>query len=79
MHPKQEYLKQAGARQNLKVVVNAPVVKVLSPSGVGEDFVASGVEFVVGGTTHTVSTTSSGEVILSAGYVSVAPARISQI
>ena len=69
MHSKQDYLKQAGARQNLKVVVNAPVVKVLSSSGVGEEFLASGVEFVVGGTMHTVSTTPSGEVILSAGCV----------
>ena len=62
----QAYLKQAGARPNLKVLVNAPVAKVLSTT---PEFVASGVEFLFDGATHTVNTTSNGEVIISAGYV----------
>lgn len=65
----QAYLEQAGARSNLKVLVNAPVSKVLSSSAAGAEFVTSGVEFVVDGATHTVATTANGEVLLSAGLV----------
>ena len=64
----QAYLQQAGVRENLKILVNSPVVKVLS-SHAGPEFVASGVEFLFDGKTHTVSTTANGEVILSAGCV----------
>ncbi|RPD56267.1 GMC oxidoreductase [Lentinus tigrinus ALCF2SS1-7] len=61
------YLEQAGARPNLKVLVNAPVARILSAPGSG--FVASGVEFLYDGQKHTVSTTADGEVILSAGTI----------
>ena len=63
----QSYLEQAGARSNLKILVNAPVARILSAPG--EGFVASGVEFLFDGEKHTVSTTDNGEVILSAGSV----------
>ena len=63
----QAYLEQAGARPNLKVLVNAPVARILSAPGPGEGFVANGVEFLFDGRKHTVSTTTDGEVILSAG------------
>ena len=64
----QAYLEQAGSRPNLKVLVNAPVARILSAPG--EGFVASGVEFLYDGQKYTVSTTERGEVILSAGSVS---------
>ena len=67
---------QAGARPNLKVLVNAPVAKILSSSLAGSEFVASGVEFLFDGATHTVQTTSNGEVIISAGCVSVVCLRV---
>ncbi len=65
----QAYLEQAGARPNLKILVNAPVARILSAPGSG--FVASGVEFLYDGQKHTVSTTADGEVILSAGFVTL--------
>nr|VWO96846.1 Alcohol oxidase [Ganoderma boninense] len=49
------YLEQAGTRSNLKVLVNAPVLRILSAPG--EGFTASGVEFMFDGVKHTVSTT----------------------
>ncbi|KAH9912984.1 GMC oxidoreductase [Epithele typhae] len=63
----QTYLKPAVGRSNLKVLVNAPVARVLSAPAEDDQFVASGVEFLFDGQTHVVSTSSSGEVIVSAG------------
>ncbi len=59
------YLEQAGSRPNLKILVNAPVARILSAPSSG--FVASGVEFLYDGQKHTASITPNGEVILSAG------------
>ncbi|KAI0287233.1 GMC oxidoreductase [Russula brevipes] len=64
-----EYLNQAGARENLHVVVSSPVTRVLfkdEKSATG-DMVASGVEFVHEGKTYTAR--ASREVILSAGAI----------
>ncbi|KAI1787645.1 GMC oxidoreductase [Ganoderma leucocontextum] len=61
------YLEQAGARPNLRVLVNAPVARILSAPG--EGFIANGVEFLVDGQKHTVSTAANGEVIISAGAI----------
>lgn len=49
--------------------MNAPVARVLSAPapGDGEEFVANGVEFLFDGRKHSISTTTNGEVILSAG------------
>ncbi|KAM5542319.1 hypothetical protein V8D89_004192 [Ganoderma adspersum] len=60
---------QAGERPNLKVLVNAPVARVLFTQGEGEELIANGVEFLFDGRRHTVSTTTNGEVILSAGAI----------
>ncbi|KAM5536363.1 hypothetical protein V8D89_009961 [Ganoderma adspersum] len=60
---------QAGERPNLKVLVNAPVARVLFTQGEGEEFIANGVEFLFGGRRHSVSITTNGEVILSAGAI----------
>jgi hypothetical protein len=63
----QEYLHQAGERNNLHVVVSSPVTKVLfkdEKSATG-DMVASGVEFVHEGKTYTAR--ANREVILSSG------------
>ena len=54
--------------------MNAPVARILSAPGSG--FVASGVEFLYDGQKHTVSTTTDGEVILSAGYVAFCRAHV---
>ncbi|TBU46723.1 GMC oxidoreductase [Dichomitus squalens] len=59
------YLEQAGSRPNLKILVNAPVARILSAPG--EGFTANGVQFLFDGQTHNALTTASGEVILSAG------------
>ncbi|KAI1783706.1 GMC oxidoreductase [Ganoderma leucocontextum] len=61
------YLKQAASRPNIKVLVNAPVSRILSAPG--EGFVANGVEFTIEGQKHTVSTKEGGEIIVSAGAV----------
>ncbi|KAI0757746.1 GMC oxidoreductase [Daedaleopsis nitida] len=61
------YLEQAGSRSNLKILVNAPVARILSAPG--EGFVANGVEFLFDDQKHTVSTSANGEVILSAGAI----------
>jgi hypothetical protein len=63
----QEYLRQAGARENLHVVVSSPVTRVLfkdEKSATG-DVVALGVEFVHEGKTYTAR--ANREVILSSG------------
>ncbi|KAH9920536.1 GMC oxidoreductase [Epithele typhae] len=63
----QDYLKLAVGRSNLKILVNASVARVLLGPTEDGGFVASGVEFLFDGKTHVVSTSPSGEVILSAG------------
>ncbi|RPD75411.1 alcohol oxidase [Lentinus tigrinus ALCF2SS1-7] len=61
------YLKKAGSRTNLKIVLNASVFRILLSLD-SDEFVANGVEFLVDGQKHAVLTTLGGEVILSAGY-----------
>ncbi|KAM5536368.1 hypothetical protein V8D89_009966 [Ganoderma adspersum] len=61
------YLEQAGTRPNLRVLVNAPVARILCAPG--EGFTTNGVEFLFDGQKHTVLTASNGEVILSAGAI----------
>jgi hypothetical protein len=63
----QEYLNQAGPRENLHVVVFSPVTRILfkDEKSAGGDVVASGVEFVYEGKTYTART--NREVILSSG------------
>ncbi len=56
------YLKPARARENLKVITNALTKRILL-----NNKVATGVEYQIGGQTHTVS--ANKEVILSAGSV----------
>ncbi|KAI0317903.1 GMC oxidoreductase [Amylostereum chailletii] len=51
------YLNEAGARKNLKILVNAPVAHITS-SSTSEGLVANGVEFILNGQTHSVSATS---------------------
>ncbi|KAI0031896.1 GMC oxidoreductase [Vararia minispora EC-137] len=65
-HASQAYLEPVLDRPNLTVLVNAPVIKIVSFINSGE-LVASGVEFAVDGKTYT--TKASTEVILSAGAI----------
>jgi len=63
----QEYLNQAGKRDNLHVVVCSPVTRILfkDEKSAAGDVVASGVEFVHEGKTYTARV--NREVILSSG------------
>lgn len=62
------YLEPVLDRPNLKVLVGAPVTKVISENASGL-LVATGAEFNVDGKSYT--TWATDEVILSAGYVSL--------
>ncbi|KAI0029556.1 GMC oxidoreductase-domain-containing protein, partial [Vararia minispora EC-137] len=59
------YLKPALSRANLTILCNAHVTRLTSSDS--SEFVASGVQFLFNGSTHSVST--SGEVILSTGAI----------
>lgn len=63
----QEYLNQAGTRDNLHVVVSSPVTRILfkDEKNAAGDVVATGVEFVNEGKKYTARATR--EVILSSG------------
>jgi hypothetical protein len=63
----QEYLNQAGPRDNLHVVVCSPVTRILfkDEKSAAGDVVALGVEFVHEGKTYTAR--ANREVILSSG------------
>ena len=63
----QEYLNQAGPRDNLHVVVSSPVTRILfeDEKSAAGDVVASGVEFVHEGKTYNAR--ANREVILSSG------------
>lgn len=65
------YLSPAMSRDNLKVVTDAPTIRVVfnKASSKGSAATAAGVEFRAGGATHSAELAAGGEVLLCAGTI----------